>query len=166
MTPPVHGDAVTARAGHVPGPAPLRDEPAGRHLRVVDEKTARRDRQIRRGIWLFGLVSVASVFVVVAFHVMVAQSQLQLDRLTRQASLQQQRYERLRLDVAALSAPPRIAKRAEELGMKPGGLSTFITVPDSSGPTSIGSSSKGPERDSTSSTADYQKVKQHLGTRP
>jgi cell division protein FtsL len=113
---------------------------------------------MRRGIWLFGLISVVSVFVVVAFHVMVAQSQLQLYRLTRQASVQQQRYERLRLEVASLSAPPRIAKRAEELGMQPGGPSTFLTVPDS------GVSATG--RNPTSSTSDYQKVKQHLGTRP
>jgi cell division protein FtsL len=158
MTPPAESEAVRARTGHAPSPAPARDEPAGRHLRVVDERVARRERQMRRGIWLFGLVSVVSVFVVVAFHVVVAQSQLQLDRLTRQASQQQQQYERLRLEVAALAAPPRIAKRAEELGMQLGGPSTFITVPESG--------ASPPQRNPTSSTADYQKVKQHLGTRP
>lgn len=157
MTPPAE-EAVPARARHAAEPAHAPGEPEGRHLRVVDEKAARRERQLRRGIWLFGLVSVVSVFVVVAFHVMVAQSQLQLDRLTRQTAVQQQRYERLRLEVAQLSAPQRIAKRAEELGMQPGGPSTFITVPEAG--------ASRPTQDPTSSTADYQKVKQHLGTRP
>ncbi len=159
MTPPAEGEALGARAHqpHAPNPATTPDAP-GRHLRVVDERAARRERQLRRGIWLFGLVSVVSVFVVVAFHVMVAQSQLQLDRLTRQGAQQQQKYEQLRLQVATLSAPGRIAKRAEELGMRPGGPSTFITVPESGAPH--------PKQDPNSATADYQKVKQRLGTRP
>ena len=159
MTPPADAEALRARAHQPAAPKPVTPPDApGRHLSVVDERAARRERQIRRGIWLFGLVSVVSVFVVVAFHVMVAQSQLQLDRLTRHGTQEQQKYEQLRLQVATLSAPGVIAQRAEELGMKPGGPSTFITVPDSG--------TQQPKQDPTSSTADYQKVKQHLGTRP
>ncbi|MBV8952127.1 MAG: cell division protein FtsL [Actinobacteria bacterium] len=156
MTPPAE-DALRVRARHSAEPVPAL-EPADRHLRVVDEKAARRERQLRVGIWVFGLVSVVSVFVVVAFHVMVAQSQLQLDRLNRQVTAQQQQYERLELQAAQLSSPDRIATRAEQLGMQPGGPSTFITVPESG--------ASRPAQGPTSSTADYQKVKQHLGTRP
>ena len=110
MTPPAESEAVRARVRHAPDPAPLREEPGGRHLRVVDERAARRERQMRRGIWLFGFVSVVSVFVVVALHVMVAQSQLQLDRLTQQTAQQKERYERLRLEVASLAAPRKCSR--------------------------------------------------------
>jgi cell division protein FtsL len=158
VTPSAEGHAVRARARQAPGALPLRDEPGNRHLRVVDERAARRERQMRLGIWMFGLVSVVSVFVVVALHVMVAQSQIQLDRLSQQNAKQKDRYEQLRLEVASLSAPQRITKRAAELGMQPGGPSVFITVPDS------GTVPSAPE--TTSSTADYQKVKPHLGTQP
>lgn len=107
---------------------------------------------------LFGLVSVVSVFVVVALHVMVAQGQLELDRLNRRTTVEQQQYERLRLEVAQLSAPTRVATRARQLGMVPGGGSTFVTVPDASGPQS--------QSPPSSTTEDYQKVKSHLETRP
>jgi cell division protein FtsL len=98
------------------------------------------------------------VFVVVVLHVMVAQGQLELDHLNRQTTVAQQQYERLRLEVAQLSAPSRIATRAQQLGMVPGGPSTFVTVPDASGPAAQSTPSN--------STEDYQKVKPHLETRP
>jgi len=156
VTPPVGPEPAAARARTRPAPRE-RPEPA-RHLRVVDERAAKRERQVRRGIVLFGLVSVVSVFVVVVLHVMVAQGQLQLDRLNRETTGAQQQYERLRLEVAQLSAPSRIATRAQQLGMVPGGPSTFVTVPDASGPAAQSTPS--------SSTEDYQKVKPHLETRP
>jgi cell division protein FtsL len=155
MTPPPSLDGASARAR--PNGAPAGPD-AKRHLRVVDEQAARRQRQVRIGIWVFGLLSAVSVFVVVAFHVMVAQSQLQLDHLNRETTVEQQRYERLRLQVAQLSAPARVASRAQQLGMVPGGPSTFVTVPSSG--------TAPPPANPTSSTEDYQKVKPHLGTRP
>lgn len=156
MTPPVGPEPASARAR--PRPAPHERPEPSRHLRVVDERAARRQRQVRRGIVLFGLVSVVSVFVVVALHVMVAQGQLELDRLNRRTTVEQQQYERLRLEVAQLSAPTRVATRARQLGMVPGGGSTFVTVPDASGPQS--------QSPPSSTTEDYQKVKSHLETRP
>lgn len=154
MTPPFDA-AVPARVRPRPSPT---EEPSGRHLRVVDERTARHRRQVRIGIWVFGVLSAVSVFVVVAFHVMVAQSQLQLDRVNRQMTVEQQRYERLRLEVATAAAPPRIAAMAQQLGMVPGGPSTFLSVPQAG--------AAAPPENPTSSTEDYQKVKKHLGARP
>jgi cell division protein FtsL len=156
VTPP--SDAAAAGVGSRPAPRPTPEEPSGRHLRVVDEHAQRQQRQMRMGIWAFGVLSAVSVFVIVAFHVGVAQSQLQLDRLNRQMTVEQQRYERLRLDVASLAAPNRIAQRAQELGMKPGGPSTFLQVPETG--------AAPPPQNPTSSTEDYQEVKKHLGARP
>jgi cell division protein FtsL len=60
---------------------------------------------------LFALVSA------VVFHVMLAQNQLQLDRLNSQIAAEQQRYEQRRLTVSELSAPQRIIQEAERLGL-------------------------------------------------
>jgi cell division protein FtsL len=158
VTPPPSSDGASARARPHPLGRPAPEQPARRHLRVVDQRTERQQRQMRMGIWAFGVLSAISVFVIVAFHVGVAQSQLQLDRLNREVTVQQQRYERLRLDVAQLAAPPRIAERARQLGMQPGGPSTFLTVPKTG--------AAPPPENPTSSTEDYQKVKKHLGARP
>jgi hypothetical protein len=60
---------------------------------------------------LFALVSA------VVFHVMLAQNQLQLDRLNSQIALEQRDYEQQRLTVSELSAPQRIIQEAERLGL-------------------------------------------------
>lgn len=88
----------------------------GRHLRPV--APARRSaRQVRRTRLLVLLtlvvLSVAVAFALVYLHVVAAQRQFTLDRLTNQVSTQQQRYERLRLRVAQLEAPARIISVAE-----------------------------------------------------
>jgi cell division protein FtsL len=66
-----------------------------------------------------GIASVAAVgLALVALHVLIAENQFRLDGLQQQAATAQAKYEKLRLQVAALEAPARIVSVAEgRLGM-------------------------------------------------
>ncbi len=117
-------------------PAPRRapgPRPAPRHLTVVDANARKRARRVRIAVWSFGVVTAISVFVAVAFHVMLAQSEFQLDHLSRQTISAQQRYEQARLAVAELGAPKRIVARAKALGMEPAESISYVNAPADSG---------------------------------
>ena len=110
-----------------PAPAPLRRPP----LRVVGPRElgprARRRRVRLVTVGAGALVS-ALLFGLVAFHVLIAQSQLQLGRMETQTSDAQARYDRLRLQVAQLSSPARIVAAAQErLGMVPPPGITYLS---------------------------------------
>jgi cell division protein FtsL len=63
----------------------------------------------------------------VALHVLIAENQFRLDRLEQQAVVQQEAYEKLRLQVAQLEAPARIFSVAEgKLGMQQPGSVTYL----------------------------------------
>jgi cell division protein FtsL len=98
-------------------------QPAGTRrtatLRVVDIEAQRRARRVRRVLAGFAITVVCALVAAVGFHVVVAQSQLELDRLERDIAAEQDRYQELRLFVAAASSPERITTRAAELGMVP-----------------------------------------------
>jgi len=64
-----------------------------------------------------GVLTVVAVFTVVAFHVILAQSQLAIDRLEDRTAAAERRYDDARLDHAKLSAPQRIVQRANEMGL-------------------------------------------------
>ena len=89
---------------------------------------------------------VAAVLIVVGFHVVMAEGQLQLERLNRQTTVEQQRYESLRLTFANRSAPQAIVKRATSLGMIPATSLRYITVP---GLTASGHRERRSRRDGT-----------------
>ena len=55
-------------------------------------------------MWGAALVTVASLFTLVAFHVFAAQSAFTLERLSKERTNEQLRYERLRDQVARLSS--------------------------------------------------------------
>jgi hypothetical protein len=74
-------------------------------------------------------VSVASLFLLVAFNVFMVQGQFDLDRLAEERQFQQKKYEKLRDEVAALAAPPAIVSKAHELGMRDAEQTTFISAP-------------------------------------
>jgi hypothetical protein len=97
----------------------------------------------------------------VAFHVMLAQSEFQLDRLSRQTAIAQRRYEHARLTAAQLGAPDRIVARAEQLGMEPAGDINYVTAPiDVGGPSKpIGDPAGKPG-------GEWEKVKPHLAAQP
>jgi hypothetical protein len=117
---------VRAPAPPTPRPRP----PEGRaHLRVAPD-TRRRRRRTRIIVTVACLVTVASLFTLVAFHVFAAQSAFTLDRLAKQRTNEQLRYERLRDEVARLSSPASVISAAQALGMKPSSQpTTFINAP-------------------------------------
>ncbi len=125
--------SATATALRAPGRArPVRRAAPARRapLRVVEVQSSRRARRVRRMLWCFGLMIVCSMVAAVGFHVVLAQSQVDLDRLEQQVAQEQHRYEQLRFEVAALSSPERIVSRAAALGMvAPTGTATVVAVP-------------------------------------
>jgi cell division protein FtsL len=83
-------------------------------LRVVPARTATRRR--RRTI-LSAWATVVALLTIVAFHALLAQSQIALDRLEQQTAKAEQRYEEARYQRSLLASPARITKRAMELGL-------------------------------------------------
>lgn len=121
---------------------------------------------------LFGIVTIGSMLTAVAFHVKLAESQFELDRLDKQTAAAQQRYEELRLQVAQLAAPERIVKTAKErLGMVQPSTVTFLGAPPtpaSSAPGAVSNGSGADANDFTASTLaeSWPKVKGSLVARP
>jgi len=83
------------------------------HLRLVREQARRRANGRRllvsAGIALLGIFCLG----LVTLHVLIAENQFTLDRLTQTAATEQASYEKLRLQVAQLEAPARIVSEAE-----------------------------------------------------
>ncbi len=156
--------AAKFNAGGATAPAPRRapgNRPGSRHLTVVDANVAKRERRVRIAVWSFGTVTALSVFVAVAFHVMLAQSEFQLVRLSRQTATAQQRYQDARLRVAQLGAPKRIVARAKRLGMEPAQSTNYVTAPADSGWVS------NPIADSAGEPGgQWEEVKRHLAAQP
>ena len=75
------------------------------------------------------LVTVASLFTLVSFHVLAAQSAFSLDKLAKERTNEQLRYERLRDRVARLSAPATVIDEARKLGMETGPGPQFVQAP-------------------------------------
>jgi cell division protein FtsL len=103
----------------VASPAPsARPRPARPpQLRVVTGGAARR-RSLARGTAVASVITVAALFGVVVFHVLLNQGQMQLDRLQTRSTQEHARAERLRLDLAALQSPARVVAAARDrLGM-------------------------------------------------
>jgi hypothetical protein len=110
--------AAPQRPGRVLRPEAL---PAPRpHLRVVppDYLTARaRQRRARRLVVLGGVAAAALLFGIVAFHVVLTQSQLNIQHLQTRAQSSALREQQLRLEAARLESPERIVDDAKRLGM-------------------------------------------------
>jgi hypothetical protein len=144
-------------------PAPLRNPPATRkpRLRVVDTQARAQARRVRLIAWLLGALVVVALLAAVAFHVQVAQGQLELDRLEHKTAAARERYQQLRLQFAQQSSPAAIGERATALGMvHAGDVPTYLVVPNAEPST--------PATDQTSTTLQegWKKVKPHLGTQP
>jgi cell division protein FtsL len=97
------------------------------HLRVVDSSQSVLTR--RRRVALVGSLVVLAVFTIVAFHALLAQSQVAIDRIEQQTTEAERQYEQARYEHAALASPERIVARAAELGLvPPAGPPTAIAV--------------------------------------
>ena len=106
---------------------------------------------------------IAAVLIVVTFHVMMAEGQLQLDRLEQSTAKEQQRYEALRLQYAEQIAPEAIINRAEDLGMVPARSTRYVSAP---GLTAEAAESAGTDATARSLARDWEKVKPHLVKQP
>jgi hypothetical protein len=142
-----------------------------RHLRLVREQARRRANGRRllvsAGIGLLGIFCLG----LVTFHVLIAENQFTLDRLTQTAATEQAGYEKLRLQVAQLEAPARIVSDAEgRLGLAQPGSVTYLPAISSQetngdGPAPAGSAPAGsvtaPQGD-----ADWPSIKPYLSGSP
>ena len=83
------------------------------------------------GVGVFVVVTVVFVLVsAVVFHVLLAQGQLQLDRLDAQIADERRKYEQLRLETSTLASPPRIIEEALRQGLeKPPEPPPYLHVP-------------------------------------
>lgn len=114
---------------------PVRGPHPGRPDRgLLTERRRRRrtaaQRQWRLALSITAFLSVVAIFGAAVFHVMLVQSEFRLERLDDAAVVEQQRYEKFRLEVARLAAPERIVAAAQErLGMVPPGEIGYLTAP-------------------------------------
>ena len=123
----VTSGAVAARAAQ---PDPFELEPS-RQLQVVPPRKSTRVWRWRRtrvlALGTAGLV-LAVAFGLVYLHVVLAQRQFALDRLTTKVQGEQTTYQNLRLQVAQLGSPAHIISTAEgQLGMRQPASVTYLT---------------------------------------
>ena len=152
------GGTRTGTAGARPrSPRPSQDT----RVRVVPQQQARARsaRQNRRLlVTLCTLLTVGLAFAVVASQVFVAQNQDRLDRLNRQVTEQQARYDRLRYKVAELESPERVAATAQEkLGMIEPTKVNYVAPPEG-----VDASA---DADAFTNAPDWQNVKSELAAK-
>jgi hypothetical protein len=111
-------------------PTPRRREGAAneRHLRVAPDLRRRR-RRARLAVATAVVVTVASLFTLVAFHVVAVQHAFELDALTEQRRSEERRYERLRFEVARRSSPAAVIAAASEQGLVPAVDVDYVDAP-------------------------------------
>ena len=154
-------------------PAGRRSVPAAdppRRLRLVEPPTAtvpaRLDRAARRRrarvLVVLGVAGVGAVLLsLVAAHVVITQNQFRLESLQARAEVEQERYERLRLQVAELEAPSRIVAAAQErLGMVPPPGITYLSA------TGVRSGTVVEQPTPAAETAAWSMVKRQLASGP
>ncbi|MCA1690894.1 MAG: cell division protein FtsL, partial [Actinobacteria bacterium] len=103
---------------------PVPRQPASRppvrpDLRILPEPPSVRARRLSRLITALAGVAVCfGLFAVVGVHVLLAQGQGEVERLSSEVAEQEQQQQRLRLEVAELESPSRVVAAARErLGM-------------------------------------------------
>jgi hypothetical protein len=141
-----------------PGPRRVPQDGARAQLTVAPEM-ARRRLRARLVMWGAALVTVASLFTLVAFHVFEAQSAFTLERLSKDRANEQLLYARLREQVARLSSAPVVIAASAKRGMVPGPSMIPLRapiVPPAGGPPDGSAPAPG------SSAQDYSKTKSAL----
>ena len=108
-------------------------------------------------------VVLAVVFTLVSavvFHVILAQGQLELDRLARDINVARREYEQRRLETSTLASPQRIVQEAQQLGLeRPPDPPTYLEVPGAPVPPGVAA-------ETATTLGDWKKVKPHLGDAP
>ena len=150
------GARRTPRPAPAGGPRPSSRPPRSQ---IIDRRRKRRvaaQRQWRLALSITALLSVIAIFGAAVFHVMLVQSEFRLEKLEAEATAEQQRYEKLRLEVARLGAPERIVAAAQQrLGMVPPAQVSYITA---ASPTD--------ETDAGPAIGGWSEVKPYLAARP
>jgi hypothetical protein len=108
-------------------------------------------------MWAAALVTVASLFTLVAFHVFAAQSAFTMERLSKERANEQLRYERLRDLNARLSAAATVIPAATKLGLVPAG--TVVQLPVATSHPTARPLAQGPQ---TSTAKNYSDTKHAL----
>jgi cell division protein FtsL len=137
---------------------PLRTASTARAPRVARApQAAARSHGHGRALAIAAVATIVALVFAVVFHVILAQSQLQLDGMSTQIAKAQHTYEARRLELAKMSAPERIIGEAERLGLVlPHDPPTYLTVEGAPTPAS--------ETEQPSTTlSDWKAVKPHLG---
>jgi hypothetical protein len=167
---PIH-DSDLSQEDYYAEPAPESPDERRRHLRLVREQARRRANG--RRLLVSGGIALLGIFCLglVTFHVLIAENQFTLDRLTQTAATEQASYEKLRLQVAQLEAPARIVSDAEgRLDLVQPGSVTYLPATTSlatkaGGPEPAGSAPAGsvtaPQGD-----ADWPSIKPYLSGSP
>jgi hypothetical protein len=128
---------------------------------VVAPDVARRRLRARLAVWAGAGLTVLALFTLVQFHVLAAQSAFTLERLDKERTNEQFRYQRLREQVARSSSAEAVRAAALKLGMVPGPNVVQLEAPNMT-PTATPASSV-PEPLSLKTYAD---TKGSLGTNP
>src|SRR3954468_22093478 len=150
---------ATSRAG-----LPHRGDGARARLTIAPD-VARRRLRARLVMWCAALVTVASLFTLVSFHVFAAQSAFTLERLSKERTNEQLRYARLREQVARLSSAPAVIKASKQLGMVQGPSVLPLSAP-LPGPTSGTHTTVSGSLSAATSSENYDKTKRALGPTP
>ena len=123
------------------------------------------DRPLRLALLAGAVLTVGTIFGAAIFHVLLIQSEFRLDHLNKEAAKEQTRYEKLRLDVAQLSAPERIVATAQQrLGMAVPPQIAYLMAPAAQDSGDPGATPDDPAAPSLA--GGWAEVKPHLGTRP
>jgi hypothetical protein len=106
---------------------------------------------------LLAIVTVIALVTAVVFHVVLAQNQMELDRLNGQIAKEQRVYEQRRLTSSLLASPPRVIQEAERLGLTmPQEPAQYLSVPGAPMP-------KTDDGSTADTIADWSKTKPSLG---
>jgi len=128
---------------------------------VVAPNLARRRQRARLAMWAGAAVTVLALFTLVQFHVLAAQSAFTLEKLEKERTNEQFRYQRLREQVARSSSAEAVREAATKLGMIPGTNLVQLEVPNVTLTTPV--SDTVPD---ALSAENYQDTKSSLGTNP
>jgi cell division protein FtsL len=118
------------------------------------------DRPLRLALVASAVLTVGTIFGAAVFHVLLIQHEFRLDQLNTEATKEEARYEKLRLDVAQLSAPDRIVATAQQrLGMVVPPQVAYLMAP-------VPPNTEHDDPAAPSLAGGWAEVKPHLGTRP
>jgi cell division protein FtsL len=106
---------------------------------------------------LLAVVTVFALVTAVVFHVVLAQNQMELDRLNGQIAKEQRVYEQRSLISSLLASPQRVIQEAERLGLvQPTDPVQYLSVPGAPMP-------KTDDGSTDDTIADWSKTKPSLG---